>query len=149
MSIIPAMVPATSGKPATVRSQRQHRAASYSGDASNREPEMVWKPAKARDHSKKIIRKNASISWNASNRRNASNSRNGINSTREGPQERWGHLHHRSLPTIRGTPSTRGYKEMSSILADQYLPRIWAHMRGEGRSCEVLAKKYSCTQEPK
>jgi hypothetical protein len=42
-----------------------------------------------------------------------------------------------------------GYKEMSSILADQKRPRKWAQIWGEGGSCGVLANEYSCTQEPK
>ncbi len=47
------------------------------------------------------------------------------------------------------------YVEMSSILADQQRPRIWAQMRGEGavagslREVSVSANDYSCAQEPK
>ncbi len=42
-----------------------------------------------------------------------------------------------------------GYKEMSSILADQYRPRLWAQTRGRGGGYGVSANEYSCTQEPK
>jgi hypothetical protein len=54
ISRTPATVPAAiSGRPATVRSQRQHRAASYNRDASNKEPEMLRKLATARDDNSK------------------------------------------------------------------------------------------------
>ncbi len=56
----------------------------------------------------------------------------------------------RDEPTLTfRTVYARGYKEMSSILADQQRPRKRAHMRGEGGSCGVSASEYSCTQEPK
>jgi hypothetical protein len=40
-----------------------------------------------------------------------------------------------------------GYKEMSSILAVQLSPRIWAQMRGEGGSCGVSANVCSFTMD--
>ncbi len=39
-----------------------------------------------------------------------------------------------------------GYKEMSSISADQYRSCIWALMRGDG-GCGVSANEYSCSHE--
>jgi len=35
--------------------------------------------------------------------------------------------------------SSRGYKEMSSILADQKRPRVWAHIAGEGGELRGLS----------
>ena len=46
-------------------------------------------------------------------------------------------------------PEPGGLKEMSSILADQQRPRIWAQTLGGGGCCGVSANEYSCTQEPK
>jgi hypothetical protein len=40
--------------------------------------------------------------------------------------------------------TTGGHKEKSSILADQWRPRIGARMRGGG-GCGVSANEYSCT----
>ncbi len=52
-------------------------------------------------------------------------------------------LHIIILPTILNYTmqtqdiNTGGHKEMSSFLADQYRPRIWGQMRGEGGGTQI------------